>query len=447
MSADLSPADLVRYDHVIRLTQFRCREAIPTQLDLDTFIAAWNESNARTSVPGVLYRELCRQVPRWSAMAAKEIDIPIDADFLEYLVAEPGVDLDSLTALPASEAHRYSIVQDLHMVAFRFAKPSPDAPSGALMFNLFEIDGPPSVEQGFLMGWPARGEFKIDEKAIRSTILHQRVLPDATITAFNRAEISSAADYARGIDRFEAAFPRSARTAAGGTGPSGAEPPRIRSHLGLFEIVAQSAPGAPAVNPEMAAVVMEGYGDPDVLQLQRVRRPDPGPGQIRIKVRACAVNPLDVRMRSGQVREFYPPWFPDVLGFSIAGVVDAVGRDVTTPAVGEAVYGVNHPIRRHCYSEYVVAPANSFCRKPGSMDFPAAATAPSLVTTAYGALFVRTNLEAGQTILIHGGSGGVGSYAVQLAKQAGAHVIATASAKNVDGVRRLGADVVVDYRT
>ena len=443
---DLSPSDVVAYDHVIRLTQYRYREGAPPQPDIDGFIAAWKESNAASAVPGVLYRELCLQVPEWSAMVAKEMDNPIQAVFLEYLVAEPGVDLDALNALSTSEAHRYIVVQDVHTVAFRFAKAFTRAPSGAVMFNLFEINGPAGMEQGVLMGWPPRGEFKIKEEATRSAILHQRMLPQATIKLFNRAEISSAAAYAKGIDRFEAAFPRTARVASAGTHPAGAKPP-IRSHLGLFEIVAVSPPGPPANNPDMAAVVLDEYGGPEVLQLRQVRRPDPGPGQIRVKVRASAVNPLDVRMRSGQVRHVYPPWFPDVLGMSIAGIVDAAGRGVTTPAVGDAVYGVSHPVKRHGYAEYVVAPANYFYRKPSSMDFPAAAAAPSVIATAYGALLLRTNLQAGQTVLIHGGSGSVGSYAVQLAKLVGARVVATASGANLDRVRSLGADIVVDYKT
>ncbi|MBV8348885.1 MAG: NADP-dependent oxidoreductase [Mycolicibacterium sp.] len=442
-AADRNPADLVRYDHVIRLTQYRSSAGIASQAQIDEFIAAWEELND-APVPGVLYRELCRQVPEWSAMAAKEMDNPIDATFLEYLIAEPGVDFDALSTVPSSQANRYSVVSDLHMVAFRFVKDVPGAHAGVLMFNLFEIDGPAGMEQGFVMGWPARAEFRMQDEANRSSVLHQRILPRASVKAFNRAEISSAAAYAAGIDRFEAAFPRAQRGA--GPGQSGAKPP-IRSHLGLFEIVALAPPGAPAVNPEMKAVVLEEYGDPQVLRLHTVRRPEPGPGQIRVRVRASVINQLDALMRSGQVRHIYPPWFPDVLGFSVAGIVDAVGRGVTTRTVGEAVYGISDPIKRHGYAEYLVAPASNFYPKPSSMDFPAAAAAPPIFATAYGALFLRTGLRAGQTVLIHGGSGAVGSCAVQLAKHAGAHVIATASTRNVERVRRLGADVVVDYRT
>jgi NADPH:quinone reductase-like Zn-dependent oxidoreductase len=152
-------------------------------------------------------------------------------------------------------------------------------------------------------------------------------------------------------------------------------------------------------------------------------------------------------MRSGEVRHIYPGWFPDVLGYSVSGVVDAVGADVTQLSVGQEVYGINNPIMRHGYAEYMVAPAENFYPKPPKLDFPAAAAAPSIFATAYGALFLRTSLRAGQTILIHGGSGVIGGCAVQLAKQAGATVIATASTAQVNRVKGLGADRVIDYKT
>ena len=132
-TVDPSPSDVVAYDHVIRLTQCRYRDGTPARSDIDGFIAAWTESNGGRAVPGVRYRELCRQVPDWTAMVAREVENPIEAVFLEYLVAEPGVDLDALSALPVSEAHRYTVVQDLHTVAFRFAKDSPGAPSGVVI--------------------------------------------------------------------------------------------------------------------------------------------------------------------------------------------------------------------------------------------------------------------------------------------------------------------------
>jgi NADPH:quinone reductase-like Zn-dependent oxidoreductase len=434
----VSPAKLLRYDTVIRLTLYR-REG-DTE-DADKFVTHWKDSVAGQATHGVLYRELCRQVPEWSALAAKEIDNPIDAAFLEYLIAEPDAKFESLPGLPTGETG-YTLTQDLHTVAFRFTKHRTGEEPGALMFNLFEISGPAGMEQGFLMGWPPRGEFKINDPAVLSTVLHQRMLPDAKIKAFNRAEVTSAEDYAAGIDRFEKAFPRSARKAAEGALPEGAEPP-IKSHLGLFERVAVAAVMPDADDkPAMKAVLFDSFGPPEVLRTRNVRRPDPGPGQIRVRVLASAINPLDVKMRAGEVHHIYPPFFPDVVGYSVSGIVDARGKGVTSLAVGEEVYGINNPIMRHGYAEYMVAPASNFYPKPANLDFPAAAAAPSIF-----ALFLRANLHAGQTVLIHGGSGAIGSCAVQLAKQAGARVIATSSTINVERVRQLGADVVVDYKT
>ena len=365
---------------------------------------------------------------------------------MEYLVADAGADLAKVPAPPPEQADRYAVVEDYHTVAFRLAKPSITPPSGTLMFNLFEIDGPPGMEQGFVMGWVPRGQFQLADDALNSSMLHQRMFDRATVKAFNRAEITSPADYCDGIGRFESAFPRAERTAAAEAPPPGTKPP-IRSHLGLFEIVATAPAGQRSLGETMQAVLAHEYGPPQVLVPTTIRRPDPGPGQIRVAVKASAINPLDVKMRSGDVRSIYPAWFPDVLGYSVAGIVDAVGDGVTTLTVGQEVYGINNPITRHGYAEYVVGPARYFYPKPTSLDFPVASAAPSIFATAHGALFGRANLRPGNTVLIHGGSGAVGGCAVQLAKLSGARVIATAGGPNVDRVRQLGADIVVDYRT
>jgi hypothetical protein len=288
----------------------------------------------------VLYRELCRQVPEWSALAKREIDNPLEAAFLEYMIVEPWVDLAALPALPASQHEAYSIVQDVHSVAFHFAKESQETP-GALMFNLFEIDGSAGMEQGFLMAWPPRGEFKINEPTTLSTVLHQRMLPHATIKAFNRAEVSSAEDYAEGIDRFQQAFPRTERKVAA-KGPSTVKPP-IRSHLGLFEIIAVAPTQSSIPEKTMKAMVAREYGPPSVLRLENLPIPSPGPGQVLVKVVASSINPLDVKMRSGDVRHIYPAWFPEVYGYSVSGIIDAVGPGVTSRSVGEQVYGINNP--------------------------------------------------------------------------------------------------------
>lgn len=436
-----SPSSFLRYDCVVRLTQYVPAGAAAASPQ--AFLAAWTEAFAASSPDGVLYRELCRQVPEWSALAKREIDNPIEAAFIEYMIVEPWVDLSALSAVPATQQASWSITQDVHSVAFRFAKESQQAP-GALMFNLFEIDGPAGMEQGFLMAWPPRGEFKIHEHTTISTVLHQRMLPHATIKAFNRAEVTSAEDYAEGIDRFQQAFPRAERKAGTEAPPTGKPP--IRSHLGLFEIVAIAATRTSAPAKRMKAVVAREYGPPSVLRLEELPIPSPGPAQVRVKVVASSINPLDVKMRSGDVRHIYPAWFPEVYGYSVSGIIDALGAGVRSRKVGEEVYGINNPIMRHGYAEFLCGPESNFYPKPATMDFPTAAAAPSIFATAFGGLFLRFPLHAGQTVLIHGGSGVIGSYAVQLARQAGARVIATASTSNVDRVRALGADVVVDYK-
>jgi NADPH:quinone reductase-like Zn-dependent oxidoreductase len=438
----ISPSSLLRYDSVVRLTQYV--PAIGSAESPEAFIAAWKETFSVSSPEGVLYRELCHQVPEWSGLAKREIDNPIEAAFIEYMIVEPWVDLSTLPTIPATQREAYSIIQDIHSVAFHFAKGLQENP-GALMFNLFEIDGPAGMEQGFLMAWPPRGEFKINEPTTLSTVLHQRMLPHATIKAFNRAEVSSAEDYAEGIDRFQQAFPRAERK-VGAEGPPTGKPP-IRSHLGLFEVVAIAPTQSTIPAQTMKAVVAREYGPPSVLKLEDLPVPTPGPGQVRVKVVASAINPLDVKMRSGDVRHIYPAWFPEVYGYSVSGIIDAVGVGVTTRSIGEEVYGINNPIMRHGYAEFLCGPEYNFYPKPTNMDFATAAAAPSIFATAFGGLFLRFHLQAGQTVLIHGGSGVIGSCAVQLAKQAGARVIATASSANVDRVRALGADVVVDYKT
>ena len=438
-----SPSTLLRYDSVVRLTQYLPAKNSATQQDV--FIAKWREVFGGSSPEGVLYRELCRQIPEWSDLAKREIDNPIQATLIEYMIVEPWVDLATVPALPETQQPSYSAIQDVHSVAFHFVKEGHLEKPGALMFNLFEIDGPAGMEQGFLMAWPPRGEFKMNEPATLSTVLHQRMLPGARVKAFNRAEVTSAEDYAAGINRFEEAFPRAERK--GGSEPPSSGKPPIRSHLGLFEVVGTAATRSSVPAKTMNAVVAKEFGPPSVLRVENVPVPFPGPGQVRVRVKASSINPLDVKMRSGDVRHIYPPWFPEVYGYSVSGIIDAVGANVTTRTIGEEVYGINNPIMRHGYAEYLCGPESNFYPKPANMDFATAAAAPSIFATAFGGLFLRFHLQSGESALIHGGSGVIGSCAVQLARQAGARVIATASTANVERVRELGADIVVDYKT
>ena len=173
------------------------------------------------------------------------------------------------------------------------------------------------------------------------------------------------------------------------------------------------------------------------LSVQTRPVPRPGPGEVLVKVRAAGVNPIDwkiARRRIGLVP-----------GVDVAGVIDTLGEGVSGWKVGEQVLGFARD--SGSYAEYAVIPVTSMVRKPKSMTFEQAAGVPIAAETAYRALHEAGNIAAGQTVLIHGAAGGVGSAAVQVAKAAGARVIGTASAANHEFLRSLGADEVIDYRT
>lgn len=195
---------------------------------------------------------------------------------------------------------------------------------------------------------------------------------------------------------------------------------------------------------DMKAVQIHAYGGPEVLKYEDAPRPTAQAGEILVRVHAAGVNPVDWKVREGYLKEMMPVQFPLILGYDVAGTVEAVGAGVTEFAPGDAVYA---DMKGGGYAEYVAFPATNAARKPQSLDFAGAASLPVAALTAWQALFDHAHLTAGQTVLIHAASGGVGHLAVQLAKNKGAHVIATASARNHDFVRSLGADEVIDYNT
>jgi NADPH:quinone reductase-like Zn-dependent oxidoreductase len=198
----------------------------------------------------------------------------------------------------------------------------------------------------------------------------------------------------------------------------------------------------------MKAVRIHAFGGPEVLQLEDVARPVPAADEILIKLYASGVNPADWTIREGGndvLRSFLT--LPLTLGWDAAGVVAAVGADVTAFRIGDAVYGEPNFPGDGSYAEYCTSKASRFALKPRSLSFTEAAGVPLAGLTAWTALFHDGQLLAGQRILIQGASGGVGGFAVQFAKARGAYVIATASAANLDYVRGLGADEVLDYRS
>ena len=196
----------------------------------------------------------------------------------------------------------------------------------------------------------------------------------------------------------------------------------------------------------MKAVRIHAYGGADVLKYEDAPMPEFGPDDVLIKVTATSINPIDWKVRSGHARDRMPIVFPFILGWDVAGTVAEAGALVTTFKKGDKVFSRNDISRNGAYAEYVAVRASEVAYAPKSISLQHAAGIPLAGMTAWAGLFEQGSLRAGQSVLIQGASGGVGTFAVQLAKLAGAHVIATTSAKNVDLVRSLGADEVIDYK-
>ncbi|MDF2435240.1 MAG: hypothetical protein JWP44_4871 [Mucilaginibacter sp.] len=193
----------------------------------------------------------------------------------------------------------------------------------------------------------------------------------------------------------------------------------------------------------MKAVRMHAFGGPEVLVYEDVPRPKSGADEILVRVHAAGVNPIDWKIREGAFREGVR--LPLIPGKDIAGMVERIGSTVSGFAVGDAIYAFAAS-RGGGYAEYAVINTGEAAHKPGSLDCVQAAAVPLAATTAWQALFDTGGLSPGQTVLIHGASGGVGGFAVQFAKVRGAHVLATAAADHLEYVKGLGADEVVDYQ-
>ena len=191
----------------------------------------------------------------------------------------------------------------------------------------------------------------------------------------------------------------------------------------------------------MKAVVITEYGSNDVVHLVDIDKPSPGAGEVLVKVHAAGVNPIDWKIRGG-AGERMGMTLPIRLGGEFVGTIEALGPGVHSFGHGEAVFGMVHT---GAFAEYTLAKADNIVRKPSGLDFIQAAALPLAGTTAWQALFDEAGLSAGQRLLVTGGSGGVGSLAVQFAKAKGAHVTAVASARNAQFVRDLGADAFIDY--
>jgi NADPH:quinone reductase-like Zn-dependent oxidoreductase len=193
----------------------------------------------------------------------------------------------------------------------------------------------------------------------------------------------------------------------------------------------------------MKAACIHDFGGSEVVNLEEVPRPQPGPAEILVRVRTAGVNPVDWKIREGH---FGKSPLPQILGIDFSGVVESLGPDVKDFLPGDSVFGTVAE-ESGSFAEYAVSSVYQAARKPASLDHVQAASLPVASITAWQALFDAAELAAGQKILIHAAAGGVGSFAVQFAKWKGAHVIGTASKQNLDFVRQLGADEVIDYRT
>lgn len=197
----------------------------------------------------------------------------------------------------------------------------------------------------------------------------------------------------------------------------------------------------------MKAVRIHDFGGPEVLVYEDAERPRPAQGEVVVRVHAAGINPVDWKVRIGRLRGRVNHQLPLILGWDLAGVVDEVGEGVTHLNVGDEVYSRPDIARNGAYAEYCVVRAAELALKPASIDFVHAAAVPLSCLTAWQSLFDAAHLTAGQSVLIHAAAGGVGHFAVQLARWKGAHIYATASARNAEFVRGLGAHEIIDYTT
>jgi NADPH:quinone reductase-like Zn-dependent oxidoreductase len=193
------------------------------------------------------------------------------------------------------------------------------------------------------------------------------------------------------------------------------------------------------------AVRFHEYGSIEVLRYEDVDRPRPAPGEVLVQVAGTAFNPVDIWFRAGIIHQIYPVTFPQTIGLDVAGTVVEQGEGVEVPAVGDTVIGFMPMTGPGAAAEFVAAPAAVLVAAPGNVALADAAAIPVAALTAWQALFDHGELTSGQRVLVNGAGGGVGGFVVQLAKQAGATVIATASPRSAETVRSFGADEVIDY--
>lgn len=197
----------------------------------------------------------------------------------------------------------------------------------------------------------------------------------------------------------------------------------------------------------MRAMVLPRFGGAELFELRDVEKPQPAPGEVLVKVIASAVNPVDAKIRAGGT--WAKIQLPAILGYDAAGIIEEVGIGVTNLKPGDEVYYTPEIFEnsRGTYAEYNVVSANIVAKKPKNLSFEQAAAIPLAGGSAWEALVRRLKVRLGETVLIHGAAGGVGSFAVQFAKHAGAKVLATSSSHHLGFLKQLGADVAIDYNS
>ncbi|HEU4715463.1 MAG TPA: NADP-dependent oxidoreductase [Candidatus Saccharimonadales bacterium] len=197
----------------------------------------------------------------------------------------------------------------------------------------------------------------------------------------------------------------------------------------------------------MRAAQLTHYGGQDAVQFTaEAPVPEVTPGHVLVKVTAASINAIDWKIREGMMQQMAPVNFPATLGGDLAGTVEAIGEGVEAFTVGQEVYGQTNPFSGHgSFAEYSLIPAGNLAQKPQTTNAEQTAALPLTAVSTYQALVETLNLQPGQKILIHGGAGGIGSFAIQLAKHLGAYVATTAATDDLEFVRQMGADEAIDY--
>ena len=198
----------------------------------------------------------------------------------------------------------------------------------------------------------------------------------------------------------------------------------------------------------MKAAQLATYGEKDAIVIIETEKPKPASGYVLVAAQAAGVNPFDVSLRIGKYKEFIHLDLPATLGSDVAGVVEELGEGVTGYEIGQEVYGMANAVKGEgSYAEYTPVSVKQLVAKPKSVDFVTAAALPLAGSSAYQGIVDHIGARSGQKILIHGGAGGIGALAIQIAKNSGAYVATTVSTDDIEYAKQLGADEVIDYKT